>query len=104
MAGHSEIIYLLHKELEELDVNVRTEEGPASTALHLAAGRGHAECVIALVECGAILNAVDRCWRTPLDVAIEQHHCDVVHVLNMYGMSPLFACISHKFVTLVVNW
>lgn len=104
MAGHSDIIYLLHRELEELDANVRTEEGPASTPLHLAAGRGHAQCVIALIECGAILNAVDRCWRRPLDVAIEHRHFHVVHVINMYGTSLLFVFVSCKFVTLVVNF
>lgn len=78
---------MLKKELEEIDVNIRTDEGPASTPLHLAAQKNNAETVIALVECGAVLNAVDRCWRTPLDVALEYESHNVVHVISMYGKS-----------------
>ena len=85
MAGQADIIRLLYSELEYLDINIRTDEGPASTPLHLAAQRGKAEAVIALVDCGAILDSVDRCWRTPLDVAVEYGQLHVAHVLKLYG-------------------
>lgn len=87
MTGQADIIRLLYSELEYLDINIRTDEGPASTPLHLAAQRGKAEAVIALVDCGAILDSVDRCWRTPLDVAVEHGQLHVAHVLKLYEMS-----------------
>lgn len=71
--------------MDDLDINIRTLEGPASTPLHLAAQRGHTEAVIALVDCGAILHSIDRCWRTPQDVALEYNHLNVVFVINMFG-------------------
>lgn len=85
MAGNPDVIRVLHSELEYLDINIRTTQGPASTPLHLAAQRGKVEAVIALVDLGALIESVDRCWRTPLDVAIEYKQLQVVHVLKVYG-------------------
>ena len=85
MAGHDDIIRLLYTELQYLDMNIRTAQGPASTPLHLAAQRGRGEAVIALVDCGALTESVDRCWRTPLDVATEHNHLHVVHILKVFG-------------------
>ena len=66
-------------------MNIRTTQGPASTPLHLAAQRGKSEAVIALVDGGALLESVDRCWRTPLDVAVEHKRSHVIHILKVFG-------------------
>ena len=66
------------EECEFLDVNVRTQRGPASTPLHLAAERGQVDTVIALIDCGASLSAVDRRCRTAKDIAAENGHRQVV--------------------------
>jgi Leucine-rich repeat (LRR) protein/serine/threonine protein kinase len=84
VGGHPDVIKLLCQEITGIDVNIRTAEGPASTALHLASQRGHPSVIIALAECGANLHAVDRCWRTATDIALEFQHPSVVHVLNMF--------------------
>ena len=86
MAGRADVIRLLVEECDTLDLNVRTHKGPASTPLHLTAERGHVECVVALVECGAFLNAVDRRCRTAKDAAAENGKRQVVHTLTLLGM------------------
>jgi len=82
-------VRLLREECETLDVNVRTQRGPACTPLHLAAERGHVECVISLLECGASLEAVDRRCRTAKDSAMENGQRQVAHVLNMADLERL---------------
>lgn len=81
MAGRADVVHLLKEECESLNINFRTQRGPASTALHLAAERGHVECVMALIECGASLEAVDRRCRTAKDVAAENGRKDVVYTI-----------------------
>lgn len=83
MAGQGDVVRLLHEECETLDLNVRTQRGPASTPLHLAAERGHVECTMALVECGASMEAVDRRFRTAKDVASENGQRQVAHVIAL---------------------
>jgi len=63
-------------------VNVRTQRGPAFTPLHLAAERGRIETVIALIDCGASLSAVDRRCRTGKDIAAENGHRLVVAAIT----------------------
>ena len=41
--------------------------------------------MISLVDCGALIESVDRCWRTPLDIAIEHKHSNVIHILKVFG-------------------
>jgi uncharacterized protein YcgL (UPF0745 family) len=41
---------------------------------------------VALVECGAFLDAVDRRCRTPKDVAAENGKRQVVHTLTLLEM------------------
>lgn len=89
MSGQGDVVKLLHEECESLDVNVRTQRGPASTPLHLAAERGHVECVMTLIECGASLEAVDRRCRTAKDIAIENGQRQVAHVISMALLEKL---------------
>ena len=51
------------------DVNVRTIDEVQSTALHLAASRGHDRCVKVLLENGANVKAKNGGGNTPLQVA-----------------------------------
>ena len=85
LSGSTAVIRLLSSRFAHLNLNIRTEGGPGSTPLHLASQRNHADAVIALVECGAMLNAVDRCWRTPKDVAVETGNDQIVHIIRMFG-------------------
>jgi Protein kinase domain/Ankyrin repeats (3 copies) len=55
------------------------------TALHLAAGEGHASIVQALCEAGANVNAADRWTRQPLDDAENGRHDDCVAILQAHG-------------------
>ncbi len=89
MSGQGDVVRLLFEECESLDVNVRTQRGPACTPLHLAAERGHVECVMCLVECGGLLDAVDRRCRTAKDSAVENGQRQVAHVLNMAEVEKL---------------
>lgn len=89
MSGQGDVVRLLYEECETLDVNVRTQRGPACTPLHLGAERGHVECVMTLIECGASLEAVDRRCRTAKDSAIENGQRQVTHVLNMADLERL---------------
>lgn len=89
MTGWGDVVRLLHEECETLDLNIRTHRGPALTPLHLAAERGHVECVMALIECGASLEAVDRRFRTVKDVAIENGQRQVAHVISLAEVEKL---------------
>ena len=86
MAGREDVVRLLKEECRDtLDMDARTQRGPASTSLHLASERGHAECVVALLECGASLEAVDRQCRNAKDVAKENGKRQVVQVITLVG-------------------
>ena len=87
MAGNADIIQYLATEVEGVELDIRTYGPPSFTPLHLAAQQGHLEAVTTLVNCGATLNAVDRCCRTPKDLAREMGRTDIVHAINMYGES-----------------
>ena len=86
MAGREDVIRLLKEECQDaINMDARTHHGPASTALHLSAERGHVECVLALLECGASLEAVDRRCRNAKDVAKENGRRQVVQVITLIG-------------------
>lgn len=77
-SGRADVVRLLKDESEFLDIDVRTQTGPAFTPLHLASERDHVDTVIALIDCGASLSAVDRRCRTAKDIAIEKGHRNVI--------------------------
>ena len=90
LSGSTAVIKLLVTNFSNLNLNIRTEGGPGSTPLHLAAQQNHADAVTVLIESGALLNAVDRCWRTPKDVAIEAGNHQIVHIIRMFGKCMYF--------------
>ena len=81
--GRADVVRLLNDECEFLDINVRTQKGPAFTSLHLAAERGHVDTVMALVDCGASLSAVDRKCRTAKDISLENGRWQVVVAITV---------------------
>ena len=97
MAGRADVVQLLHDESDKLKLNIRTQMGPASTPLHLAAERGHVECVVTLIECGASLEAVDRRCRTAKEVAAENGKRQVVHSITLFG-ALLISTAKHSFI------
>ena len=46
-----------------------------TTALHWAAASCNSEICRRLIESGALLNAKDKMWRTPLDLANDTTKC-----------------------------
>ena len=86
MAGREDVVRLLKEECQEtINMDARTQHGPASTPLHLAAERGHTECVLTLLECGATIGVVDRRCRNAKDVAKENGKRQVVQVITLVG-------------------
>lgn len=65
------------------------------TALHLAAGNGHVQCVKLLLDAGSDPNPVDRFGRTPLLEAVLHDEAEVIDLLMERGgelkMKPLEA-------------
>ena len=69
--------------LGNFDVNAADYD--KRTALHLAAGEGHAEIVELLCQAGANANAMDRWNNRPLDDAQRGKKADVIDLLENYG-------------------
>lgn len=65
------------------DVNASTRSG--WTALMQAAAAGRLETVRRLLEAGASLDARDRLWGTPLDVANQRRQGEVARLLRARG-------------------
>ena len=63
-----------------LDLNARNDAG--ATALHLAAFRGSADIVEALVSHGSALDAIDGRGRTPVEAAVQGGHLAVAEWLR----------------------
>ncbi len=102
-AGMSEFTMTLHKAAYNgwceatkllLDANADVDEwaeiGNLSvTPLHLAAYRGHAKIVRALLAADGMINPVDDNGYTPLDLAFEDGHDGVAQLLLQAGGIPL---------------
>jgi len=56
-----------------------------ATALHMAARRGHLEIARALLDCGAVVNALDRKGDTPLQRAMNCRKTEVAQLLLERG-------------------
>ncbi|KAM3176496.1 hypothetical protein ACTXT7_006415 [Hymenolepis weldensis] len=79
-----------------------------NTALHWASARGHLECVSGLIEYGVPLDPLNDCEETPLMLAAQNGHADIVNLLlklgassnfelNRFGDSPLtLACFKAR--------
>ncbi|XP_069464463.1 ankyrin repeat and SOCS box protein 3 [Ambystoma mexicanum] len=66
-------------------IKSKTFEG--ETALHLSARRGGVECTKILLQAGADPNELTNEETTPLFVAVENKHSDVVQLLLRHGAS-----------------
>lgn len=65
----------------DVDIDVDTRDEDERSALHLAAGYGHGELVVVLLQKGATKDAVDKDGRTPLHLAAGNGHLPAVHAL-----------------------
>lgn len=77
--GHLNIVEFLIKYLHPIDINVQTDEG--STPLHWAALNGHLAIVEKLIETGADATIKNASGRSPMTLAEQQSHLEVVQVL-----------------------
>lgn len=70
------------------DVDLNEGDYDKRTALHLAAGNGHAGIVRMLCEKGADCNVRDRWGNRPLDDAIASNHPECSEILSLHGAKP----------------
>ena len=81
--GHHEVAKQMLKQKEDIvDSNVLTATG--NTAMHLAAQEGHLQIVELLIYHGGDPYAKNESRRTPLILALQYSHDDVVEFLEKY--------------------
>lgn len=83
-----EVKMLLHHTEDPNDANkldVNKGDYDKRTAMHLAAGEGHAQIIKLLCEAGADVNVEDRWSRRPLDDAIVGKHQECINILKEHG-------------------
>ncbi|NWR83020.1 ASB3 protein, partial [Furnarius figulus] len=76
---------LIHAAPSDDYIHLRTFEGLC--ALHVSARHGSLECLRVLLEAGADLNDVTTDATTPLFLAVENRHAEVVKFLLQHGAS-----------------
>ena len=89
--GHGELVSELLKRGADPNLSFGSTEGdsvPVGTALHAAAGNGHAEVAKILIEAGADLDANTYALGTPLHLARSRGYYDIVQILLDAG-APL---------------
>eukprot|EP00042_Codosiga_hollandica_P058496 m.882912 g.882912 ORF g.882912 m.882912 type:complete len:259 (+) comp59878_c1_seq1:6184-6960(+) len=80
LAANCNHLEILQWFLEHVDRN--SLDGSGWTALMVAAGSGHSECVRLLLQIGADTSIAERDGKTALDLAREEHKEEVVVVLE----------------------
>ena len=81
--GHNEVVKLL---LERgADGNKQTKFGRTRTPLHWAAKHGYKEIVQTLLDKGAKPNKTDNDGKTPISLAHQQGHMDIVKILKIFA-------------------
>lgn len=81
-AGHKKALEILPP------VDVNAGDYDKRTALHLAAGEGHAGVVQLLCERGANVNIEDRWGGRPLDDALRRNFTECATILERHGARP----------------
>ncbi len=66
----------------EKGVNIEERGENRQTALHYASFWGNLEAVRALLSAGADIEAEDKDGQTPLDLAIQESHFSIAHLLK----------------------
>ena len=80
-----EVMSLLLKEADNLQVDVDQADADGRTPLHDACAGGSTEAVSMLLQAGACLNFRDAEGRTPLDCAVWMGHEDVAGLVERAG-------------------
>ena len=57
-------------------------------ALHIAALRGHRDCLVVLLELGAPLHPRSLEGDTPRDLALRYDHLDIAEIIDNYPIQP----------------
>ena len=64
----------------ETDVNAQDNDN--TTALHQCSSYGYLEICTLLIEHGAILDLKNKNGQTPLEIAAEQKHSEIINLLE----------------------
>lgn len=89
-----DIDYLLD---QGTDVDVR-HESSGRTALAIAAHSGHSDACQLLLRHGAGLEVIDHEEKTPLHLAVEHEHLQVVHLLLQQGAKTQ-VCVRCSYIS-----
>jgi ankyrin repeat protein len=87
-AATPEYLVKVKKQMEEGSYSEPDPHVNGVTALHVAAQRGHLECVQVLIDAGANVSIPDVENRTPLMLAVKANHGDTAIALVKGGADP----------------
>jgi ankyrin repeat protein len=75
------------------DLNLKSLGG--NTILHFMAGGGHIQIVRLLMENGANINAINDHDETPVSIALERGHHNVVDLINYYNYKGVYNEVNY---------